>query len=188
MDALAGLPQNAAAGRQCRPRDCHDRLRYHLSYHPMGGHVHHRLAAPTIGAAFALLLAFDAARPTASGQSAWAQDYPAARPVLSSNTTVAGETIRYPAGVAKVDASIVNVAPGASTGWHRHGEPLFAYILAGELTVDYGTKGKRVYKTGDGFLEAMDWPHDGHNLGTTPVSILVVYMGAEGGSPVLPAK
>ncbi len=150
--------------------------------------MHHRLAAPTTGAALTLLLALAVALPTVFGRSAWAQDYPTAKPILSSNTTVAGETIRYPAGTAKVDAAIVTVAPGASTGWHRHGVPLFAYILAGELTVDYGEKGKRVYKPGDGFLEAMDWPHDGHNPGTAPVSILVVYMGAEGSAPVLPAK
>lgn len=124
--------------------------------------------------------------PMAAGQS---QDYPAARPILTSGTTVTGETIRYPTdGAAEITAAIVNVAPGQSTGWHRHGVPLFAYILAGNLTVDYGDKGKRDYKPGDGFLEAMDTTHDGHNGGTTPVSILVVYMGAKGAPQVLPAK
>jgi quercetin dioxygenase-like cupin family protein len=144
--------------------------------------VHHHHPLRALAAALVLLLA---ATPFHSGQ---AQDYPTAKPVLSSGVTVAGETIHYPTGTAKVDAAIVTVAPGARTGWHRHGVPLFAYILAGELIVDYGEKGKRTYKAGDGFLEAMDWPHDGHNPGATPVSILVVYMGAEGAPEVLPAK
>ena len=124
--------------------------------------------------------------PMATGQS---QDYPTARPILTADTTVTGETIRYPTdGAAEITAAIVNVAPGQSTGWHRHGVPLFAYILAGNLTVDYGDKGRRDYKPGDGFLEAMDTPHDGRNAGTTPVSIRVVYLGATGAPQVLPAK
>jgi quercetin dioxygenase-like cupin family protein len=121
-----------------------------------------------------------------AGQS---QDYPRARPILTSSTTVTGETIRYPTdGAAEVTAAIVTIAPGQSTGLHRHGVPLFAYMLAGELTVDYGAKGIRDYKVGDGFLEAMDAAHDGRNTGTTPVSILVVYMGAQGAPQVLPPQ
>ena len=140
--------------------------------------VTNRLLLPTIAAlALGLIL------------PAQGQEYPTARTVLSSGTTVTEETIRYPAGgAAKVNAVIITVAPGTQTGWHRHGVPLFAYMLAGELTVDYGAKGKRTYKTGDGFLEAMDSPHNGHNAGSAPVSILVVYMGAEGAPEVLPEK
>jgi mannose-6-phosphate isomerase-like protein (cupin superfamily) len=53
-------------------------------------------------------------------------------------------------------------------------------MLDGELTVDYGSEGTRVYKVGDSLMEAMNWPHDGMNKGTVPVRILAVYMGAEG--------
>jgi quercetin dioxygenase-like cupin family protein len=117
-----------------------------------------------------------------------AQDYPAARPLLTAGITVTGEPIHYPAGAAQVSASVVTVPPGRETGWHRHGVPLFAYILAGELTVDYGAQGARHYKTGDAFLEAMATAHNGRNQSTEPVSILVVYMGAEGTPEVLPDK
>lgn len=119
-----------------------------------------------------------------------AQTYPTAQSLLSSGTNVTGETIRYPTeGAAKVDAAIVSIAPGMQTGWHRHGVPNFAYILSGEITVDYGEKGKRTYKTGDGFLEAMNWSHNGHNSSTEPTRILVVYMTAEGGAAkVLPGE
>lgn len=147
---------------------------------PKGGSVNYRVIARlTVAAAFMSV-------PLGASHT---QDYPAARPILSSGVTVSGETIRYPTeGEAQVNAAIVTVAPGQRTGWHRHGVPLFAYILAGELIVDYGAKGTRTYKSGDGFLEAMNWPHDGHNAGTTPVSILVVYMGAKGAAEVLPEK
>ena len=43
-----------------------------------------------------------------------ANDYPAA-PLLSTNTTILGETIRYPkTGPAHVTAAIVTLAPGPS--------------------------------------------------------------------------
>ena len=67
-----------------------------------------------------------------------AKDYPAV-PLLSTGTSIIGETIRYPkAGRAHVTAAIVTLAPGGRTIMHKHGVPLFAYILDGELTVDYG--------------------------------------------------
>ena len=111
---------------------------------------------------------------------AWAQAYPA-QELLSTGTTVVGETMRYPTtGAARVTVSIVTIQPGADTVLHRHPAPLVAYLLEGEMTVDYGAKGKRVYRKGDAFLEAMDVAHKGMNLGTSVVSILAVYLGAEG--------
>jgi len=38
----------------------------------------------------------------------------------------------------------ITLLPGQQTGWHTHPVPLFGYILEGELTVDYGTKGQRM--------------------------------------------
>ena len=113
--------------------------------------------------------------------------YPAV-PLLSAGETVTGETIRYPSGDARVTASIVTLAPGGRTIAHRHGVPMFAYILDGELTVDYGDKGKRTYRAGDALMEAMAITHSGLNTGTVPVRILAVYMGATGASDVIPAR
>ena len=101
-------------------------------------------------------------------------------PLLSSGETIIGQPIAYPAGTAKVTAAIVTIPSGGETGWHTHPVPLFATILDGELAVDYGDKGTKVYKTGDSLLEAMNWPHNGTNTGTVPVRILAVYMGADG--------
>ena len=63
----------------------------------------------------------------------------------------------------------ITLAPGQQTGWHMHPVPLFGYILEGELTVDYGTKGARTYRAGDGFMEAIDEAHNGRNTGQGPV-------------------
>lgn len=110
-------------------------------------------------------------------------------PLISSGTSVVGETIKYPTtGQANVTAAIITLAPGAATIEHEHGVPLFAYILDGELTVDYGAHGKRVYKKGDAFMEAMAVPHAGTNTGTAPVRILAVYMGAAGAKDTIPVQ
>ncbi|HLO75868.1 MAG TPA: cupin domain-containing protein [Magnetospirillum sp.] len=106
--------------------------------------------------------------------------YPAVQ-LLNTTQTVTGEDIRYPqTGPAKVAAVIVTIAPGAETVQHHHAAPMFAYILEGEVTVDYGAAGKRTFKPGEGFMEAMAVTHKGVNLGTVPVRILAVSMGAEG--------
>ena len=108
-------------------------------------------------------------------------------PLLESGSTITGEPIAYPSGTPKVTAVIVTIPPRGETGWHIHTVPLFAYMLDGALTVDYGSKGSRTYKTGDSLLEVMDWPHNGKNNGDVPVRLLAVYMGAEGISNATPA-
>ena len=113
--------------------------------------------------------------------------YPAV-PLLSTGTNVVGETIHYPAGAAHVTAAIVTLAPGARTLLHKHGVPLFAYILSGTLTVNYGKHGTRTYQQGQAFMEAMAVAHYGVNKGKVPVRILAVYMGAKGARNVIPAK
>ena len=128
----------------------------------------------------------DAQAPAAKAP-ANAAGYPAI-PLLSTGTTIMGEKLRYPAGDPHVTASIVTLAPGQRTIPHKHGVPLFAYILSGELSVDYGDKGVRTYKAGDTFMEAMDQVHHGFNPGKEPVRLLAVYMGAAGAADVEPVK
>jgi quercetin dioxygenase-like cupin family protein len=98
-------------------------------------------------------------------------------PLLQSGTDILGDPLVYPEGAPNVTAAMVTIPPGGQTGLHRHEVPLFAYILEGELTVDYGTKGKKTYRAGDSLLEAQNWPHNGVNTGTVPMKLLAVYMG-----------
>jgi len=110
-------------------------------------------------------------------------------PLLSTGTTVMGETLHYPTGgAAHVTAAIATLAPGTRTVLHRHGVPLFAYVLEGEITVDYGDHGKRTYRQGDALMEAMNVPHFGADTGTQPVRLLIVYMGAEGAANAIPER
>jgi quercetin dioxygenase-like cupin family protein len=110
------------------------------------------------------------------------------RTLMATGATVTGEPIRYPAGApARVTMLEIVLRPGQQTGWHIHPVPLVAYILDGELTVDYGPKGKRTYRKGDAFVEAMDETHDGRAGDGGPVRILAVVIGADGVAASAPA-
>ena len=138
--------------------------------------------------ALALMLAAGAARcETAVPAPAAAQV--GTRTVLSTSTTVTDEPIRYPTGApAQITAVEITLAPGQQTGWHMHPVPLVGYILEGELTVDYGAFGKRVFHRGDGLAEAMNEAHNGRNTGQGPVKILAVFIGAQGVRDTIPAS
>ncbi len=99
-------------------------------------------------------------------------------PLLQSGTDVLGDPLVYPEGTPNVTAAIVTIPPGGETGLHSHEVPLFAYILEGELTVDYGDKGKKTYRAGEPVLEAQNHAHNGVNTGTVPMKLLAVYIGS----------
>lgn len=107
--------------------------------------------------------------------------------LLQTETDIIGQPIHYPQGKPRITAAYVVFEPGASTGWHEHPVPLFARVMDGEITVDYGSKGKRVYHPGDVLVEAMDWPHNGTNTGNLKTRILVVYSGDETTPTAIPA-
>ncbi len=131
----------------------------------------------------AAIVVFSAALPYTS--SAFAQGYPLTG-AQTRSTTVLGEEIAYPVtGKPMLTSAIIVMAPGQTTLAHRHGAPLFAYVLEGEITVDYGTHGKRVYKQGESLIEAMNVRHYGTNSGSGTLRLLTLYMGAEGTKDVL---
>lgn len=113
---------------------------------------------------------------------------PAAELFPDTSATVAGEAIHYPAGSpSQVVAQIVTILPGQTSGWHRHGVPTFGYILSGQLEVEYDGLGRHQLAAGDHLMEAMKVAHNATNLGTEPVRILVVFMGATGKPAVVKA-
>jgi len=138
----------------------------------------------------ALIVTLGAVLSAASAQPGAAQDGgPTVTPLFSTGTSIAGEALHYPTGApAQVTAEIVTLTPGARTVVHRHGVPMFAYILDGEITVDYGDRGKRTYRKGDAFMEAMAVAHFGADAGSGPVRILVVYIGAQGLKDTIPVQ
>ena len=122
---------------------------------------------------------------TATGAAEKQMDYARVVPLVATSQTILDEPISYPRGTAKIISAIVTLQPGESTGVHKHGVPTYGYILSGAVTVDYGTHGKRTYRAGTAFMEAMDVWHDGTNDGTAPCRILVVFMGSDKSANVI---
>ncbi len=109
-------------------------------------------------------------------------------PLVSASETVLGEPIAYPTARPKVTTGILALAPGEETGWHTHGATPAGIVLDGELTVDYGDKGKRTYHKGESVIETMATPHNGKNTGNDVMRLFVVFVGAEGTANTTPVK
>ncbi|MDD5201411.1 MAG: cupin domain-containing protein [Terrimicrobiaceae bacterium] len=104
-------------------------------------------------------------------------------PLLRTSTTAAGQPIAYPRTDApEVTAVLVEIPPGAETGWHKHPFPCYAYMLSGELTVE--TEGGRTHHlvAGQALIEAVNVLHNGRNTGSEPVR-LVLFVTGEKGKP-----
>ncbi|WP_281927064.1 cupin domain-containing protein [Roseibium album] len=104
------------------------------------------------------------------------ESYDKVRQVYAGDLTVAGEKVVFPEGNQSVKALEITMEPGEVTGWHKHGAPLFAYMLEGEITVTYDGIGKKLYRQGEGLLEAMNVTHRGENTGDGPARILAVFL------------
>jgi quercetin dioxygenase-like cupin family protein len=111
---------------------------------------------------------------------------PSVELLLSGGETILGQEITYPVGKAQLTTLIVTLQPEAKTGWHHHEVPLIGYVLEGDLTVDYGEQGTRVYRAGEAVYEAINISHNGQNLGNVPVRMLVVIAGAKGARNSVP--
>jgi|SRR5437667_7395813 len=76
---------------------------------------------------------------------------------------------------------IAELAPGASSGKHRHYGVELAYVLEGTVVVEHDGRPTATLKAGDTFKN--DGPHTAKNGGTTPAKILAVYL-VEKGKPL----
>ena len=97
--------------------------------------------------------------------------------ILDTDQTVIRQDIQYPSGSPQITSKIITIPIGAETGPHIHEYPMFAYIMKGEVTVDYGEQGIKIFVKGDSIVEAINYTHNGKNNGSEPAEILVVFMG-----------
>ena len=99
--------------------------------------------------------------------------------ILETNRTVIGQVISYPSGSPQITSKIVIIPVGAETGPHIHEYPMFAYIMEGEVSVDYGERGIKTFLKGESIVEAINYTHNGKNNGNEPTKILVVLMAED---------
>jgi quercetin dioxygenase-like cupin family protein len=101
--------------------------------------------------------------------------------ILKTTTTTGNYPAKY-LNTERPEMTVmkVEIRPGAQTGWHSHPVPLYAYVLEGDLTVE--VRGGNIYHftSGDAIVEVVNIPHNGKNLGTMPVVLIVFYTGETG--------
>ena len=100
--------------------------------------------------------------------------------LMKTSSSWNGRPLSYPEGQAEATAMIIEVAPGAETGWHLHTVPSFAVMLEGELQVSTADGQVNRLKAGDAVAEVVDTLHNGKNIGLIPVKLVVFYAGAVG--------
>lgn len=89
-----------------------------------------------------------------------------------------GALLAYPAGQAEITAMLIEIAPGAQTGWHLHSVPSFGYLLEGELEVSLKDGAVKRLAAGQALAEVVNTLHNGRNVGSGPVKLVVFYAGA----------
>lgn len=103
----------------------------------------------------------------------------AAKKIISATTTVTGQPIVYPrTNQPKVTALIVEIPPGAETGWQIHPAPVYAWMVAGMLTVEFEGGKSIQFKEGDAIIHSVNTPQNCRNNGSIPVKLLIFSTGA----------
>jgi quercetin dioxygenase-like cupin family protein len=100
--------------------------------------------------------------------------------ILKTETSWDGKPLEYPSGKAEITGMLVEIAPGGETGWHLHPVPSFGMILEGELEVQLKTGEIKQLKSGEALAEVVNTLHNGRNVGSVPVKLIVFYAGAVG--------
>lgn len=77
----------------------------------------------------------------------------------------------------------VELAPGASEGRHTHPAEVYGFVQEGAVTLEVDGQPTKAFKAGDVFSIAPGLVHQGHNTGSAPAKLLVVFV-AEKGKPL----
>lgn len=101
--------------------------------------------------------------------------------VLQTDTSYIGQKIIFPGGSNnEVTIARITFKPGESTGWHKHGFPVFAYVLQGTLTVEIEGRKSVIFFQNSSFSEVIDTLHNGTNSGKDDLILIAFYLGEKG--------
>jgi len=100
--------------------------------------------------------------------------------ILQTTTSWNGTPISYPDGEAEVTALLIEIEPGATTGWHYHPVPSFAYILDGTIEITLEDGDIKTFQKGEAVSEVTNTIHSGKNIGENTLKLIVFYTGTIG--------
>lgn len=95
-------------------------------------------------------------------------------PVLTTIKTTIGQPLVLPDKNPQVVVTTLEIAPGAKLPRHMHPFVRYAYVLQGEVTVEYEGGQRQTFRTGDFIVEAIGVWHFGTNTGAVPLRLLVI--------------
>ena len=101
-------------------------------------------------------------------------------PLIQSTQSWNETPIAYPEGQAQITGLMIEIAPGADTGWHQHPAPSFGVITQGTLEVTLRDGRVKRLQAGEALIEVVNTDHIGRNVGDVPVKLIVFYAGAVG--------
>lgn len=107
-------------------------------------------------------------------------------PYIGDGKTILGQEFNYPTGAPRIQSYMVMISPNKGTDIHSHRIPVLVNVVSGQLEVDYGSKGKKVVKAGESYVEAINWCHKGTAVGRMPVKVQVTYLGQNGDDSAKP--
>ena len=94
-----------------------------------------------------------------------------------------GQQYDVPAGSPQTAMILLrDFAPGQSAGRHIHHGVEMSFVIRGDWEMMIDGQPVHIYHAGESFMVPRDVPHDGKNVGTTPVTIAVTYV-IDKGSP-----
>jgi len=85
----------------------------------------------------------------------------------------------YPSGDAEPVVSEITIPAHGELPWHSHPMPSFAYVLAGEITVEDKQGNKKHFTHGQVMPETVNTAHRGI-VGDQPATFIVFYAGTRG--------
>ncbi len=100
--------------------------------------------------------------------------------VIGNGKTIIGQSYALPVSNQDIKPFNVTIGPGKSTDIHKHPVAALVYVLSGEMEINYGSKGKRIVKAGESYVEAINWCHQANSLGGKAANALVFYFNTEG--------
>ena len=102
------------------------------------------------------------------------------KPLVKTSESWDGTALVYPKGEAEISGVLIEIMPGAETGWHLHPVPSFGMILEGQLTVALKDGRTKELKAGDVVVEVVNTLHNGRNTGDSVTKLIVFYAGEKG--------
>ena len=116
-----------------------------------------------------------------------AQQQPSASPVTRTDLL---KRALPPGNFRDVQASLIELGPGATAPRHRHDVAVLAYVLEGTVENQFDGGATQIHKPGDSWWEAPGTVHDvARNVSKTArARLLVIYIGEEGKAATVPLR